>query len=70
MMKAEEIKTMEQLAEYINEQNAEYDSCDVLEEAETIAKKNGWSLGMKLPYVCYNDDERLMYEGKQKSIRR
>ena len=64
MMNAEEIKTMEQLAEYINEQNAEYDSCDVLEEAETIAKKNGWSLGMKLPYVCYNDEERLMFEGK------
>ena len=63
-MNAEEIKTMEQLAEYINEMNAEYDSTNVLEEAETIAKKNGWSLGMKLPYVCYNDDERLMYEGK------
>ena len=63
-MKEIEIKTMEQLADYINEKNAEYDSTNVLEEAETIAKKNGWSLGMSLPYVCYNDEERLMFESK------
>ena len=68
MMKAEEIKTMEQLADYINEQNAEYDCNNVLEEAETIAKKNGWSLGLKLPYVCYNDDERLMYDGGKAEV--
>ena len=68
MMKAEEIKTMEQLAEYINEMNSEYDSTNVLEEAETIAKKNGWSLGMSLPYVCYNDDERLMFENGKAEV--
>lgn len=67
-MNAEEIKTMEQLADYINEMNAEYDSTNVLEEAETIAKKNGWSLGMSLPYVCYNDEERLMYDGGKAEV--
>ena len=61
-MKANEIRTMEQLAEYINEKNAEYENNNVLDESETIAKKNGWSLGISLPYVCYNDSERLMYE--------
>lgn len=68
MMKAEEIKTMEQLADYINEMNAEYDCNNVLDEAETIAKKNGWSLGMSLPYVCYNDDERLMFENGKAEV--
>lgn len=68
MMKATEIKTMEQLAEYINEMNAEYDSTNVLDEAEPIAKKNGWSLGMSLPYVCYNDEERLMYENGKAEV--
>lgn len=67
-MKAEEIKTMEQLADYINEMDAEYDSSNVLDEAETIAKKNGWSLGMKLPYLCYNDEERLMYDGGKAEV--
>lgn len=67
-MKEIEIKTMEQLAEYINEMNAEYDSSNVLDEAETIAKKNGWSLGMSLPYVCYNDEERLMYDGGKAEV--
>lgn len=67
-MKEIEIKTMEQLAEYINEMNAEYDSTNVLDEAETIAKKNGWSLGMSLPYVCYNDEERLMYDGGKAEV--
>lgn len=67
-MKAEEIKTMEQLADYINEMNAEYDSTNVLDEAETIAKKNGWSLGQKFPYVCYNDDERLMLENGKAEV--
>lgn len=68
MMKAEEIKTMEQLADYINEMNAEYDCNNVLDEAETIAKKNGWSLGMSLPYVCYNDEERLMFENGKAEV--
>lgn len=68
MMNAEEIKTMEQLAEYINEMNAEYDSNNVMDEAEAIAKKNGWSLGMNLPYVCYNDDERLMLENGKAEV--
>ena len=82
-MNAEEIRTMEQLAEYINEMNAEYDSSNVLEEAEnisiivpllqgeeaeTIAKKNGWSLGMQLPYVCYNDEEQLMFENGKAEV--
>ena len=67
-MKEIGIKTMSQLAEYINEMNAEYDSSNVLEEAETIAKKNGWSLGMNLPYVCYNDDERLMLENGKAEV--
>lgn len=66
-MKANEIRTLEQFASYINEFIADYDNDSVLEEAGTIAKKNGWSLGMSLPYVCYNDSERLMYEnGKAK----
>lgn len=59
-MKANEIRTIEQFASYINEFIREYENYSVLEEAETIAKKNGWSLGMSLPYVCYNDSERLM----------
>lgn len=67
-MNSEEIKTMEQLAEYINGKNAEYDSNNVMDEAEAIAKKNGWSLGMSLPYVCYNDDERLMYENGKAEV--
>ena len=68
MMNAEEIKTMEQLAEYINEKNAEYDSTNVLEEAEAIAKKNGWSIGMELPYVCYNEYERLMLDNGKAEV--
>lgn len=68
MMKAEEIKTMEQLAEYINGMNAEYENNNVMDEAEAIAKKNGWSLGMSLPYVCYNDEERLMYENGKAEV--
>lgn len=67
-MKEIEIKTMEQLAEYINYFFAEYDNDSVLEEAETIAKKNGWSLGMSLPYVCYNDSERLMIENGRAEV--
>ena len=59
-MKANEIRTIEQFASYINEFIREYENYSVLEEAGTIAKKNGWSLGMSLPYVCYNDSERLM----------
>ena len=67
-MKEIEIKTMEQLAEYINDSFAEHDNDSVLEEAETIAKKNGWSLGMSLPYVCYNDSERLMIENGRAEV--
>ena len=67
-MKEIEIKTMSQLAEYINEMNAEYDCTNVLDEAETIAKKNGWSLGMEFPYVCYNDEERLMFENGKAEV--
>ena len=67
-MKEIEITTMEQLAEYINYFFAEYDNDSVLEEAETIAKKNGWSLGMSLPYVCYNDSERLMIENGRAEV--
>lgn len=67
-MKEIEIKTMEQLAEYINEKNAEYENNNVMEEAEIIAKKNGWSLGMSLPYVCYNDSERLMIENGRAEV--
>ena len=67
-MKEIEITTMEQLAEYINDFFAEYDNDSVLEEAETIAKKNGWSLGMSLPYVCYNDSERLMIENGRAEV--
>lgn len=66
-MKANEIRTMEQLAEYINEKNA-YENNNVMDEAETIAKKNGWSLGISLPYVCYNDSERLMYENGKAEV--
>ena len=68
MMNAEEIKTMEQLADYINKMNAEYDSNNVMDEAEAIAKKNGWSIGQKFPYVCYNDDERLMFENGKAEV--
>ena len=68
MMNAAEIKTMEQLADYINDMNAEYDCNNVMDEAEAIAKKNGWSLGLKLPYVCYNDDERLMIENGKAEV--
>ena len=67
-MKEIEITTMEQLAEYINDFFAEYDNDSVLEEAETIAKKNGWSLGMSLPYVCYNESERLMIENGRAEV--
>ena len=60
-MKEIEIKTMEQLAEYINEFIDEYENDSVLDKAESIALRNGWTLGDKLPLVCYDENERLMY---------
>ena len=60
-MKEIEIKTMEQLAEYINEFIDEYENDSVLDKAESIALSNGWTLGEKLPLVCYDENERLMY---------
>ena len=60
-MKEIEIKTMEQLAEYINEFIDEYENDSVLDKAESIALRNGWTLGEKLPLVCYDENERLMY---------
>lgn len=61
-MKEIEIQTMNQLAEYINEFIEQYENDSVLNEVEAIAKKNGWKLGEGLPFVCYNDSERLMFE--------
>lgn len=60
-MKEFEIKTMSQLAEYINEFIDEYENDSVLDEAENIATRNDWTLGEKLPLVCYDENERLMY---------
>ena len=60
-MKEIEIKTMEQLSEYINEFIDEYENDSVLDKAESIALRNGWTLGDKLPLVCYDENERLMY---------
>lgn len=66
-MKEIEIQTMNQLSEYINEFIEQYENDSVLNEVEAIAKKNGWTLGEGLPFVCYNDSERLMFEnGKAK----
>ena len=67
-MKEIEIKTMEQLAEYINEFIAEYENDSVLDKAESIAIRNGWTLGEKLPLVCYDEKERLMYENGEAEV--
>ena len=67
-MKEIEIKTMSQLAEYINEFIAEYDNDSALDKAESIALKNGWTLGDKLPLVCYDENERLMYENGEAEV--
>ena len=67
-MKEIEIKTMEQLAEYINEFIAEYDNDSALDKAESIALRNGWTLGEKLPLVCYDENERLMYENGEAEV--
>ena len=67
-MKEIEIKTMEQFAEYINEFIPEYDNDSALDKAESIAIRNGWTLGEKLPLVCYNDSERLMYENGEAEV--
>lgn len=67
-MKEIEIKTMEQLAEYINEFIPEYDNDSALDKAESIALRNGWTLGEKLPLVCYDENERLMYENGEAEV--
>ena len=67
-MKEIEIKTMSQLAEYINEFIAEYENDSVLDKAESIAIRNGWTLGEKLPLVCYDENERLMYENGEAEV--
>ena len=67
-MKEIEIKTMEQLAEYINEFIDEYENDSVLDKAESIALRNGWTLGEKLPLVCYDEKERLMYENGEAEV--
>lgn len=67
-MKEIEIKTMEQLAEYINEFIPEYDNDSALDKAESIALMNGWTLGEKLPLVCYDEKERLMYENGEAEV--
>lgn len=67
-MKEIEIKTMEQLAEYINEFIPEYDNDSALDKAESIAIRNGWTLGEKLPLVCYDENERLMYENGEAEV--
>ena len=67
-MKEIEIKTMSQLAEYINEFIDEYENDSVLDKAESIALRNGWTLGEKLPLVCYDENERLMYENGEAEV--
>lgn len=67
-MKEIEIKTMEQLAEYINEFIPKYDNDNALDKAESIAIRNGWTLGEKLPLVCYDEKERLMYENGEAEV--
>lgn len=67
-MKEIEIKTMSQLAEYINEFIPEYDNDSALDKAESIALRNGWTLGEKLPLVCYDENERLMYENGEAEV--
>ena len=67
-MKEIEIKTMEQFAEYINEFIPEYDNDSALDKAESIAIRNGWTLGEKLPLVCYDENERLMYENGEAEV--
>lgn len=67
-MKEIEIKTMEQFAEYINEFIPKYDNDSALDKAESIAIRNGWTLGEKLPLVCYDEKERLMYENGEAEV--
>ena len=67
-MKEIEITTMEQLAEYINEFIPKYDNDSALDKAESIAIRNGWTLGEKLPLVCYDEKERLMYENGEAEV--
>lgn len=67
-MKEIEIKTMEQLAEYINEFIPEYDNDSAIDKAESIAIRNGWTLGEKLPLVCYDENKLLMYENGEAEV--
>lgn len=67
-MKEIEITTMEQLAEYINEFIPKYDNDSALDKAGSIAIRNGWTLGEKLPLVCYDEKERLMYENGEAEV--